>query len=83
MTRNTPLARAIQRALALNAVAAAVASIPAFAQDQQEANAPSEMGTVVVTGSRIPQPNLTSISPVTVGRRASSSRSKASRASRT
>jgi outer membrane receptor protein involved in Fe transport len=65
MMRNTPLARAIQRALALNAVAAAVTSAPALAQDQQEANAPSEMGTVVVTGSRIPQPNLTSISPVT------------------
>jgi outer membrane receptor protein involved in Fe transport len=40
--------------------AALLAAAPAFAQDD------TEVAAVVVTGSRIPQPNLTSVSPLTV-----------------
>ncbi len=43
--------------------AAAAFAAPAFAQDATAPAAPIQ--EVVVTGSRIPQPNLTSISPVT------------------
>ena len=50
---------------------AAVVGAPAFAQDSQPAqpadSAQSDQGqTIVVTGSRIPQPNLDSASPITV-----------------
>ncbi len=66
INRNSQVARGVRYALYVSAVATAATSLPALAQDQQEAAAgPSELGTVVVTGSRIPQPNLTSISPVT------------------
>jgi iron complex outermembrane receptor protein len=40
--------------------AALLVAAPAFAQDD------TEVAAVVVTGSRIPQPNLTSVSPLTV-----------------
>ena len=63
--RNNQLARAVRYALLASAATAASTSMPAFAQEAQEAAPASEIGTVVVTGSRIPQPNLTSISPVT------------------
>lgn len=43
------------------AASALLASVPAFAQQQQQA-APAE--TVVVTGSRIPVLNATSASPI-------------------
>ena len=66
INRNSQVARGVRYALYVSAVATAATSLPALAQDQQEAAAgTSELGTVVVTGSRIPQPNLTSISPVT------------------
>ncbi len=65
ITRNNQVARAVRYALFASAATTAGASVPAFAQDQQEAAPAAEIGTVVVTGSRIPQPNLTSISPVT------------------
>ncbi|HEX2887538.1 TonB-dependent receptor plug domain-containing protein, partial [Vineibacter terrae] len=51
---------------------AASFATPAFAQDDQpdaapaQATQPAEDNTVVVTGSRIRQPNLTAVSPVTV-----------------
>ena len=41
------------------------ASNPANANANADAQA-SDQGTIVVTGSRIPQPNLTAVSPVTV-----------------
>jgi outer membrane receptor protein involved in Fe transport len=63
--RNNQVARAVRYALFASAATAASTSLPAYAQDQQEAAPASEIGTVVVTGSRIPQPNLTSVSPVT------------------
>lgn len=56
-------------------VGAGVLSTPAFAQDAQPeaaqsaapaASEPAQPTDIVVTGSRIPQPNLTSSSPVTV-----------------
>ena len=62
--RNNQLTRAVKYALLASAATAASTSMPAFAQEAQEAAPASEIGTVVVTGSRIPQPNLTSISPV-------------------
>jgi outer membrane receptor protein involved in Fe transport len=63
--RNYQVARAVRHALLFGAVATTGVSLPAFAQDQQEAAPSTELGTVVVTGSRIPQPNLTSVSPIT------------------
>ncbi|HZF25230.1 MAG TPA: TonB-dependent receptor [Steroidobacteraceae bacterium] len=65
INRNYQVARAVRHALLFGAVTATSVSLPAFAQDQQEAAPSTELGTVVVTGSRIPQPNLTSVSPVT------------------
>ncbi|MGH8176508.1 MAG: TonB-dependent receptor domain-containing protein [Steroidobacter sp.] len=56
MRRNRTIRRAVQYALLAGAAAASAA--PAQSQDQT-------ISEVVVTGSRIPQPNLTSISPVT------------------
>jgi iron complex outermembrane recepter protein len=43
----------------------ALISAPAFAQDKPAA-AKADEGEIIVTGSRIPQPNLTSTAPVTV-----------------
>jgi iron complex outermembrane recepter protein len=63
MTRNSEIARAVRHALVMSAVAtASVTSLTAQAQDQEQEEA---VQTVTVTGSRIPLPNLTSISPVT------------------
>ena len=61
------LRRAVRLALAGGAAAGALCCYPAFAQDQEQAadEDEAELGTVIVTGSRIPNPNLTSISPVT------------------
>ncbi|WP_256325867.1 TonB-dependent receptor domain-containing protein [Sphingomonas sp. YR710] len=57
----------------LNASAASIAlgiafaSSPAFAQDKPaDAAAAEDSNVIIVTGSRIPQPNLTSASPITV-----------------
>jgi iron complex outermembrane receptor protein len=63
MTSNsTQITRAVRRALLLSAVAAS-AGLPAMAQET--AGAPLQVTEVVVTGSRIQSPNVTSISPVT------------------
>jgi outer membrane receptor protein involved in Fe transport len=65
MSDNRQIASAVRRALLMSALAGS-ASLPAQAQD--EAAPPDDaatVGAVVVTGSRIKQPNLTSISPVT------------------
>jgi outer membrane receptor protein involved in Fe transport len=53
----------VRLALASGAATSAMCSAVAIAQEQPADEA--EIGSVVVTGSRIPQPNLTSISPVT------------------
>ena len=53
---------------------AASIATPAFAQDDQPQAGPAEAAQtaggrrqdIVITGSRIPQPNLTAVSPVTV-----------------
>jgi iron complex outermembrane receptor protein len=61
------VARAVHRTLLLSAMAAS-ASLPAMAQNQTSAaaaEAPASVQEVVVTGSRIQSPNVTSISPVT------------------
>jgi iron complex outermembrane receptor protein len=57
MSTSHSIRRAVRCAL-LTSAASAAAALPAQAQDQT-------IQEVVVTGSRIPQPNLTSISPVT------------------
>jgi outer membrane receptor protein involved in Fe transport len=59
MTRDSKIARAICRSLWTSAVAIAATSIPAYAQDQNEAPQ-----TVVVTGSRIARPELESTTPI-------------------
>src|SRR5690606_22947090 len=45
---------------------ASFAAAPAFAQDSQPADNQGEGQAIVVTGSRIPQPNLESASPISV-----------------
>jgi len=45
---------------------ASFAAAPAFAQDSQPADNQGEGQAIVVTGSRIPQPNLESSSPISV-----------------
>ena len=63
MTHNSEIARAVRRALFMGAcVTGGITS--ALAQDQAAEN-PDVVDTVVVTGSRIVSPNLQSISPVT------------------
>ena len=57
-TQNRSLQRAVRHALLASAAGAAVVALPAQAQD-------STIQEVVVTGSRISTPNMTSISPVT------------------
>src|SRR5882724_9151922 len=62
MSSSSQISRAVRRALVLGAVAAAGA-LPAMAQEQPAKAA--EVETVTVTGSRIPQPQIESASPVT------------------
>ena len=50
--------RLLATSMICGAALASAAAVPAFAQD--------EVSEIVVTGSRIPQPNLTSVSPVQV-----------------
>jgi iron complex outermembrane recepter protein len=59
MSKNNSVRRAVRGALLTSAAAALVGVLPAQAQED------STIQEVVVTGSRIPQPNLTSVSPVT------------------
>jgi iron complex outermembrane recepter protein len=59
MSTNSSLRRAVRCALLTSAAAALASTLPAQAQED------STIQEVVVTGSRIPQPNLTSVSPVT------------------
>jgi len=64
MTSNTVLRRAIRYALYANAAAAA-AAVPAVAAAADTEPAEAPVTEVVVTGSRIVEPGLQSISPVT------------------
>src|SRR5450755_4233795 len=68
MTRNTEIARAVKRAFAMSAVAAAgVAGLPAQAQTQGAAATDQDaesLTTVTVTGSRIRRVDLETASPV-------------------
>jgi iron complex outermembrane recepter protein len=59
MSTNNSLRRAVRCALLTSAAAAFAGVLPAQAQEGPT------IQEVVVTGSRIPQPNLTSVSPVT------------------
>jgi iron complex outermembrane recepter protein len=59
MSTNLSLRRAVRCALLTSAAAALAGVLPAQAQEDPT------IQEVVVTGSRIPQPNLTSVSPVT------------------
>ncbi len=59
MSTNNSLRRAVRCALLTSAAATLASALPAQAQED------STIQEVVVTGSRIPQPNLTSVSPVT------------------
>src|SRR5450755_995269 len=67
MTRNTEIARAVRYAILIGSVAVASAtSLSAQAQVAQSTDQDTTaLTTVVVTGSRIPQPNLEEVSPVT------------------
>ncbi len=57
MKTNTMRERLLASSMICGVALAALAASPAFAQD--------EVQEVVVTGTRIPTPNLTSVSPVT------------------
>jgi iron complex outermembrane recepter protein len=61
MTTNLFIRRAVRCALITSAAAAFAGALPAQAQQQES----STIQEVVVTGSRIAQPGLTSVSPVT------------------
>ena len=63
MTRSNPVARAVRRAL-LSALAGS-APLAAHAQDASDP-VMEDIGTIVVTGSRIVRPDLEASSPVTV-----------------
>ena len=60
MSSSNQINRAVRRALVVGAVVTA-ASLPAVAQVAAE----QPIETITITGSRIPQPNLEAISPVT------------------
>ncbi|MCW3837140.1 TonB-dependent receptor domain-containing protein [Sphingomonas canadensis] len=62
------LAGYLKRGAAPLAIGIALIASPAFAQDDQSAPADtaSDEGEIIVTGSRIPQPNLEGVAPVTV-----------------
>jgi len=72
MTRNTEIARAVRHAIVMGAATiAAATTLPAAAQTQVAQAQATDQGetaltTVVVTGSRIPQPQLESVAPVSV-----------------
>ncbi len=63
MPRNPTIARFVHARLLMSIAVTTAASGAAFAQDANESPAPQE---VVVTGSRIPAPNLESTSPIQV-----------------
>ncbi len=60
-----PIPRAIRLALTMSAASTAVYSGATLAQEETAPQDAADVGSVIVTGSRIKQPNLTSISPVT------------------
>ena len=64
MSTNLFIRRAVRCALLSGAATALTGLLPAHAQQQQQQETRS-IQEVVVTGSRIAQPNLTSVSPVT------------------
>lgn len=64
MVELSPVARAVRRSIAMGAMAAVGTTMPAFGQDKPQ-DQESTLTEVVVTGSRIAQPNLTTTSPVT------------------
>jgi iron complex outermembrane receptor protein len=68
---NNKLAGYLKRSAAPLALGIALIASPAFAQDDQTPTGPVETSAeegqdIIVTGSRIPQPNLESVAPVTV-----------------
>jgi len=65
MMSNTTIRRAVRFALASSAAATAMYGVTATAQDAPPQDAATDVGTIVVTGTRIVSPNLQSISPVT------------------
>jgi len=65
MTSRYEIAQAVRRALLVGALCAGAPAVAQEATDQEEAGAAS-LEEVVVTGSRIAQPNLESVSPLQV-----------------
>ncbi len=64
MSSSSHIRRAVRQALIMSAITAA-ASLPAMAQEQAATAAADTITTVTVTGSRIPQPQIEAVSPVT------------------
>ena len=65
MIRHTVRERLMASTMIGGATLLALSAAPAFAADQPAAPAASTVQEVVVTGSRIPHPGLTSVSPLT------------------
>ncbi len=65
MIRHTVRERLMASTMIGGATLLALSTAPAFAADQPAAPAASTVQEVVVTGSRIPHPGLTSVSPLT------------------
>ncbi len=69
MTTNSTIRRAVRLALASSAAATAMYGVAAVAQDTAPQDDAADVGTIVVTGSRIgTDPNLVTSSPVTTVR---------------
>ena len=69
MTINQDIAVAVRRVLLVSAMAAAGAAMPSFGADAVSPRVTNttegdKLEEVVITGSRIAQPNLTSTSPI-------------------
>jgi outer membrane receptor protein involved in Fe transport len=64
MTSNTTIRRAVRFALASSAAAAAIYGAPTVAQDAPPQEEAADVGTIVVTGSRIQRPDYSANSPI-------------------
>jgi outer membrane receptor protein involved in Fe transport len=65
MTTNSTIRNAVRLALASSAAATAMYSVAAVAQDAAPQDDAADVGTIVVTGSRIKSANLEATTPVT------------------
>lgn len=63
--RTTPLIRKFRASAAIGVIGAAMIASPAFAQATDDQTTATDTSDIVITGSRIPTPNLESVAPIT------------------